>query len=368
MSEEPENPAEEPLQTLARAVLYLGACVGVGLLIWSVRSTLTIFLVSFFFAYLLDPAVALLQRRGLARGWAIGALVIGVSVAMALVLALLVPFVSADMRELGQRLPARLHALGEVAPVWIEDRFGVRPPEDLGAFLRDLATEAKDAGPALTATLKNSLSGVARGAATVLGKLVQLFLIPLFAFYLLHGLSDFKRRILFELVPPRWAGPVAIRLDRIDLALSGFVRGQLTVCACLAVLYTGGLLIGGVPLAFVIGPLAGLFSLVPFLGVTTFLVLGLLTAALEAQGYGSLVAVAVTVVIAQILEGLVLTPRIVGSKVGLSAFGVLLSVAFFGELLGFLGVLLAVPLGATIKILWPDLRKLWRDRGAFKSA
>jgi predicted PurR-regulated permease PerM len=350
---------------VARAVFYLGLASVFGLSLWSLRSTLTVLLAAFFFAYLLDPIVSFLQRRGLKRGLAIGAMVGGGTLTVALLVALIVPFVSADLRELGERLPARLTALSQTAPAFIEQTFGIRPPADLGAWLADLATHAREAVPNLAGAVSKHLAGFARGAAQALGMLVSLALVPLFAFYLLSDFTDVKHRLLDELVPARHHDAMAIRLDRIDDALGGFVRGQLTVCACLAVVYTTGLLIGGVPLAFVIGPLAGLATLVPFLGVTVFTVLGLLAAALEASGIGPVVAVAITLVLAQGLEGLVLTPRIVGSRVGLSAFGVLLSIAAFGELLGFTGVLLAVPLGATLKILWPDLRRLWRNTRLF---
>lgn len=350
---------------LARGVVYGGALAAVGFLIWSVRSTLTVLLVAFFFAYLVDPLVGWLQRRGLKRGLAIGALVGGGTLSAGLLIALLVPFVSADLRELGERLPARLHHLAEVAPGFIEQTFGVRPPDDLQAALADVAQRVRTAAPGLASSLGQQLAGVAKGAASAIGTLVSLALIPLFAFYLLRDFGDTKRRLITELVPPRKRRRFAARLDRIDDALGGFVRGQLTVCACLAVVYTTGLLIGGVPLAFVVGPLAGLATLVPFLGVTVFTVLGLLTAALEAQGTGPLIAVGVTLAVAQALEGLVLTPNIVGSRVGLSAFGVLVSIAAFGEMLGFVGVLLAVPLGATLKILWPDIRALWRGTRVF---
>jgi predicted PurR-regulated permease PerM len=362
------RPASSYAHRLARALFLLGAAALAGLAVFSVRSTLTVLVVSFVFAYLLDPVVAALQRRGLKRGLAIGAMVGGGTLAAALVVALVVPFVSADLRELGHRLPERLNTLAHRFPAWLERTFGLRPPDDLQASIAELAERARSALPGLAQALGRHLAGVARGAASALGTLVSITLVPLFAFYLLRDFTDVKRHLLEELVPPRHHDAVAARLDRIDDALGGFVRGQLTVCACLAVVYTTGLLIGHVPLAFVIGPLAGLATLVPFMGITVFLVLGLLAALLEAQGAGPIVAVVVTLGLAQVLEGLVLTPRIVGSRVGLSAFGVLLSIAAFGELLGFAGILLAVPLGATLKILLPDLRRLWRSSHFFANA
>ena len=362
---ESEPAARRYPQLLARAVFLLGVAGLAGLGLWSLRRTLTVLLISFFFAYLLDPVVGLLERRGLKRGLAIGAMVGGGTLAIALLLALVLPFVSADLRDLSERLPERLNMLAQTAPGWLEQNLGVHPPADLGAFIADLAKSARQALPGLASSLGDSLAGVARGAASAAASLVSAVLVPLFAFYFLRDFTDTKRRLLHELVPNHHHAAVGTRLDRIDDALGGFVRGQLTVCACLACVYTVGLLIGRVPLAFVIGPVAGLATLVPFLGVAVFTVLGLLAAALEAQGTGPLIAVGITLLIAQALEGLVLTPRIVGSRVGLSAFGVLISISAFGELLGFVGILLAVPLGATLKILWPDLRRLWRSTGYF---
>ncbi len=365
----PVQPAVAPAsQLLARAVLCLGAALLVGGCVWSVRGTLTVLLIAFFFAYLLDPIVALLERRGLKRGLAIAAMVGTATVGAALLLALVIPFVAADLQELAQRLPGRLEALAEAAPAWLERTFGIHPPADLKTWLTELAQRASGVLPGMAGTLAHVLPGFAQGAANALGTVVRLALVPVLAFYLLRDFPDTKRLLLHELVPARWHAAVAVRLDRIDDALGGFVRGQLTVCACLAAVYTTGLLIGGVPLAFVVGPLAGLATLVPFMGVAVFLVLSLLAAALDAQGATPFIAVAVTLTVAQILEGLVLTPRIVGGRVGLSAFGVLVSVSAFGELLGFVGLLLAVPLGATLKILWPDLRRLWRGSPVFDEA
>jgi predicted PurR-regulated permease PerM len=217
---------------VARAVFYLGLVAVLGLSLWSLRSTLTVLLAAFFFAYLLDPVVGLLERRGLKRGLAIGAMVGGGTLAAALLVALIVPFVSADLRELGDRLPARLAALAETAPRFIEDTFGIRPPADLGAWLADLADNAREAAPNLAGALSKHLAGFARGAAQALGTLVSLALVPLFAFYLLSDFTDVKHRLLDELVPARHHEAVGVRLDRIDDALGGFVRGQLTVCAC----------------------------------------------------------------------------------------------------------------------------------------
>jgi predicted PurR-regulated permease PerM len=120
-----------------------------------------------------------------------------------------------------------------------------------------------------------------------------------------------------------------------------------------------------VPLAFVIGPLAGAANVVPLVGGLVGMGSAMLVAALEGNGWTPFLGIAITFAVGQALESLVLTPRIVGERVGLSPFAVILAVAAFGEAFGFIGVLLAVPLAAVLKTLAPDARRAWRESRYF---
>jgi predicted PurR-regulated permease PerM len=144
---------------------------------------------------------------------------------------------------------------------------------------------------------------------------------------------------------------VSRRFREVDGVLSAFVRGQLIVGSMLSVIYTVGLTIARVDLAIVIGLIAGFGNMVPYLGTGLGVVLALVATVLAWQGPWQLVAVALTFIIGQMLEGFVITPRIVGDRVGLSPVVVIIAILAFSELFGFVGILLAVPVSAVLKVV-----------------
>jgi hypothetical protein len=174
-------------------------------------------------------------------------------------------------------------------------------------------------------------------------------LVPVFAAYLLY---DFDRIIrgVRDLVPLRYRGYVVEVARDVDVVLGEFVRGQLIVMMILAVLYATAYMILGVRLGVLIGVVAGLLSFIPYVGGGVAVGLGVAMSLVYWTGWGQLVGVVVAYSIIQALEGLVITPRVVGDKVGLSAVWVLFALLVGGELFGFMGVLLALPAAAVIKI------------------
>jgi predicted PurR-regulated permease PerM len=184
---------------------------------------------------------------------------------------------------------------------------------------------------------------------SLLGALAGLVLVPVFAAYLLY---DFDRIVAGtrDLVPLRYRGLVVEIARDVDKILGEFVRGQLIVMLILAVLYSLAYMILGVRLGVLIGVTAGLLSFIPYVGGGVALVFGVIMSLVYWTGFGQLVGVLVAYGIIQALEGLVITPRVVGDKVGLSAVWVLFALLVGGELFGFMGVLLALPAAAVTKI------------------
>jgi len=174
-------------------------------------------------------------------------------------------------------------------------------------------------------------------------------MVPVFAAYLLY---DFDRIIegARDLVPTRYRDLVVDIARDVDGILGEFIRGQLIVMIILAVLYSLAYLVLGVRLAVLIGVVAGLLSFIPYLGGGVALVLAVVMTLVYWTGWGQLIAVVVAYSIIQLLEGFVITPRVVGDKVGLSAVWVLFALLVGGELFGFMGVLLALPAAAVVKI------------------
>jgi predicted PurR-regulated permease PerM len=180
--------------------------------------------------------------------------------------------------------------------------------------------------------------------------LAGLSIVPFITFYLLRDWDELVAGAA-ALLPRRSAPLLARRFAAIDDALASFVQGQVAVGAILTGIYVLGLWVSGVQLAVLIGVIAGFGNLVPYLGTGIGLALALASVGLHWDGVGPLVGVLVTFGVGQALEGFVITPRIVGEQVGLSPVAVIVAILAFGEVFGFIGILLAVPSAAILKVV-----------------
>ena len=183
-----------------------------------------------------------------------------------------------------------------------------------------------------------------------MGVALSALIVPVFALYLLIDFDRIVARVE-QLVPRRWSPPISDVARQIHKTLSGYVRGQLTANIVLAALYATGLRIVDIRLAVPIGVLTGMLAFVPYVGFAMGLLLAMSMAILDWQGPGTLVGVVAVMGGVQVIDAMVITPRIVGRSVGLAPLEVILTMMAAGSLFGFLGVLLAVPLGAVAKIL-----------------
>jgi predicted PurR-regulated permease PerM len=183
----------------------------------------------------------------------------------------------------------------------------------------------------------------------LIGTIGTVVMVPVFAFYFLH---EFDRVMALgrDLLPLGIRADVVSMATQVDRVLGDFVRGQLTVMGIMTSLYAVGYMLIGVPLAVPIGLLAGFLTFVPYVGSAVALVFGLLMVLLHFSGIGKLLAVVGVYVAIQTLDGLVITPRVVGGKLGLSPVWVLFALTAFGQLFGFLGVMLALPASAVVKV------------------
>lgn len=349
-----------------RWVIALASMLVVGLLLWALRGVLTPVFFAFLIAYMLDPVVDRLERRGLPRAAAIVVLLTAVLGAIALFMLFAVPLVISDVGRFASELPGALErlvvrlepqlaALGVEIPHTIDDAF--RQFDLDGAAIADKAV-----GPA-TAVFTWLLGGT----MTVLGLLANAVIVPVFAFYLLY---DFDRMTaaIRELIPVHWRPFVVDVVSEVDLVLGEFVRGQLIVMLLLAVLYAVAYALVGVRLAIVIGVVAGLLSFIPYVGGATALGMALLMCVLDWTGPMKLVWVTLAYAVIQVLEGFVITPRVVGEKVGLSPIWVLFALMVGSELFGFLGVLLALPAAAVAKIFAVRGVAWYRESEFFRTA
>jgi predicted PurR-regulated permease PerM len=193
------------------------------------------------------------------------------------------------------------------------------------------------------------IGAVVGGTASVFGALAGIVIVPVLAFYLLKDFDIITAHAL-ALVPARERELVASTAREVDEVLGQFLRGQLTVMAILAGLYAAGYTLVGVPLAVPIALVGGLLSFIPYVGSGVALGLAVLMVVLHWSGPATLIGVLVVYAFVQTAEGLVITPRIVGDKLGLSPVWVLLALMVGGELFGFVGVMLALPAAAVAKV------------------
>jgi predicted PurR-regulated permease PerM len=195
--------------------------------------------------------------------------------------------------------------------------------------------------------------------------LINLVLIPVVMFYLLRDWPILVTR-LDELTPRRWLTKTRTVAREIDNVLGEFIRGQLSVMVVLATYYAVGLTIAGLQFALPIGILTGLLVFIPYVGFGLGLVLGLLAAVLQWHGLPGFVAVLAVYGIGQILEGYVLIPWLVGDRIGLHPLAVIFALLAFGQLFGFAGVLLALPVSAALLVGLRHLRAEYHESPLYR--
>ncbi len=315
-------------------------------LAYILRGVLVPLFFAFLLAYALDPFVDWLEARRVPRSLAAPVVMVGIAALFALILVFAIPMFLDELRAAGAELPSQLGRLQPTVEPWLWQNFHVKPPHTMSELGTDLRDKLQAEFPNLLSAASEALFGTLSYVAVILSALI----VPVFALYLL---IDFDRIVARtgQLVPRRWYPHVAEVGRQVHRTLGGYVRGQLTANIVLGALYALGLRFIDVRLAVPIGVLTGMLAFMPYIGFGCGLLLATTMAALDWQGPGRLLGVFAVMLGVQVLDGLVVTPRIVGRSVGLAPLEVLLTMMAAGTLFGFFGVLLAVPLGAVVKIL-----------------
>jgi predicted PurR-regulated permease PerM len=297
-------------------------------------------------AYVLNPIVTALERRGLNRSLGTTTVFTGCMLLLVGAVLYLIPV----FRDEAAKLPDFFVRASERVVPQVESWLGRPLPDLLRQRMAELGGRASEllqsTGPTAARLVASFAGNTARFVATLLGLLV----VPVLAFFFLQDYPHLVG-LVKGLVPRRAVGLVGRRFSEVDDVLSAFVRGQITVGAILSVLYSTGLGLARIDMAIVIGVIAGFGNMVPYLGTSVGVVLAMLGLMLSWQGVWQLAAVAGTFLVGQLAEGLFITPRIVGDKVGLSSVSVIIAILAFGELFGFTGILLAVPVTAILKVV-----------------
>lgn len=329
-----------------RTLIWIGALVVFGLLLYVLRDILMPFVAGMAVAYFLDPLADRLEKWGCSRTLATSLILAAFIIVLVAIIGLLFPLLHAQVVGFVQRLPTYLDALRNLIVPLITKVLAKLTPEQISQVRAAAGTQAGTAIQWVVNLVKNLLgSGVA-----LFNLFSLLFITPLVTFYLLRDWDRIGERLDSWL--PRAAAPtIRGQMAEIDRTIAGFVRGQATVCLILAAVYGIGLTLVGLDFGLLVGLGTGLIAFIPFIGAMTGFVTALGIAFAQFDGWVPIALVCVVFGIGQVLEGQVLTPRLVGQRVGLHPVWVVFALLVGGSLFGFTGVLLAVPAAAVIGVL-----------------
>ena len=340
---------------------YLLAAAIVGVLLYFIAPILTPFLLSAVLAYICLPPVDWIGRklpRWLAAAIVMALLVIGLA-ALALIV---LPMVERQFIDFLRRVPEYLDwARARLLP-WLSGTLGVELNLDMEHFRRAVA----DALRTDSDFLKAILPRITTGGMAIVGFFTTVLLMPVVLFYFLRDWHEIVRRIE-DLIPRRLHPGIHKIAAEIDRVLGEFLRGQLLVMLLMAAYYAGALWIAGLEYALPIGILSGLLVFVPYLGALVGLLLGTLAGFNQFDGILGLAAVWIAFGIGQALEGMVVTPWLVGNRIGLHPVAAIFALLVFGKLFGFFGVLLALPASAALLVALRHLRAHYLDSDLYKS-
>jgi predicted PurR-regulated permease PerM len=341
-----EAPRRESV--LPRALYIVGALLITGFIVYWLRNVFTPIFLAFIIAYILDPVVDRLETWKVPRPLGIAIVLGGTLGAIVVFLALVLPSIIAEVAGVIQELPRQLAALWGWLEPWLVQQ-GISIPHSTQEWIERLGAYASEVASSLLAPAGNVLRSIMGGTFSVIGSIVAALVVLVFGVYLLSAFDRITAEVR-ELIPWRWRATVVSYAEEIDQILSQFVRGQLTVMAILAVLYSSAYALLGVRLAVPIGIAAGVLNFIPYLGGAFALTAGVLMSLLGGWHPWQLLGVGLAYALIQMLEGFVITPRVVGKTVGLSELWVLVALFVGGEIFGFLGILLALPTVAVAKI------------------
>lgn len=328
-----------------RAMVLLAFALTAAVLLYLLAPILTPFLLAALLAYVANPLVVQLTRLRLP--WTLAVVIVFVLFLMLLVVLLiyLVPMIQRQVINFAQNVPRYLDWVQRDLIPRLEDSLGQPLPVDFADLRGVIVAHWQEIADFVRTALVNMLASGFRIGLWV----VNLLLVPVVTFYLLLDWDTVLKNTL-RLFSPAARPTVARLAGEIDEVLGSFLRGQLLVMLVLAVVHSAGLMFIGLDLALPIGILAGLVSFVPFMGFIVGLTVASIAAYLQFQEPIALLWVFLVFFAANLLEGYVLAPRLVGSRIGLHPVAVIFAVLAGGTLFGFLGVLLALPAAAALKV------------------
>lgn len=343
-----------PLSTSEQRQSLLWIAIGILLVALFVLlgPVLAPFVAAAIIGYVLNPGVDWLTARRIPRTSAVMLIIIATFILIIALLLIVVPILRAEIPLLQQRLPSLLDKIDAILGPWLA-QLGLKVQLDSAGvkqmLAEKLAAGSAELGPAFLSSLKV-------GGMAVMGWIATIVLVPVVLFYLLLDWHAMLARLAL-MVPRRWISLVTSMAIEADSLLAQYLRGQLLVMLVLATYYSVALAIAGFDVALPVGLLTGLLVFIPYIGFGIGLLLAVVAAILQFDGLQGLIAIAIIYGCGQVIEGFYLTPRLVGERIGLHPLAVIFALLAFGQLFGFVGILLALPASAILSVIVKRLRE-----------
>lgn len=341
-----------------RRILILA---GIALILWVLyllKPVVVPFVAAFLIAYLFSPLVDVLHRIGLARWLSISIVFIGIGIVVTLVMWYLVPLVWQQLMYARDSIPAGIHWINYTFLPWLSDSFNLVPMEidtdQISSVVMDYVQTNYSADSIQAMLLKLAQSGL--NFIQIGGTIV---LIPIIAFYFL---LDWERMLdsLRRLIPRPYEKTTLTIVSECHSVLGAFVKGQFLVMVLLGVVYAVGLQLIGLEIGLIIGMIAGLCSIIPYLGFAVGIIAAVIATFFQfGIDWWQLVLVGIVFMVGQAVEGYILQPFLLGDKIGLSPVAVVFAVLAGAQLAGFLGMLIALPVAAVIVVLLRHIREYY---------
>lgn len=345
---------QTPLSVHPHFWSWLAVALAVGGLLYLLSPILAPFLFAAILAYILDPLVDRFTGRYVPRTLAVLLAMFGVLVAIVALALIVLPLFVKELKHLTERVPDFIVWLNQRLAPFLERHLGV-------AFQFDVETVRRLAGDLVAdnqAWVTQLLGSLKIGGLAVVAFLVNLLLVPVVLFYLLRDWNPLLARI-DGLIPRQVHGRAKAILREVDAVLAEFLRGQLLVILVMSLFYVLALWLARLEFALPIGLITGLLSMIPYAGALIGFVLASMAALLQFENLWGLAWVWLAFGVGQALEGMVVTPWLVGERIGLHPVAVIFALLAFGHVFGFFGVLLALPASAALLVAGRHLRQAY---------
>jgi len=344
------------MKTYAKSIfVILGLLLIISVAIWGLGGALFTLILSFGLSYLLFPLIKKLESKGIKREHAIFPMFLSILLASIFLLSLVIPNLITESQRFVKDLPRNAsRAIDKVERISLQAGYEIDLSKNsIQSYLKKNINKMSGS---LLDSISKGLKVTFSGLASWLIAILNLFLIPVFFFYVMSDYEKISGEIK-SCFPSAILPKVTHYMELCNNVLQGYIRGQLMVALILAALYALGLSMVGLKFGILIGIISGLISVIPYAGFSLGFLAAIVTGLAHNTGYWPIFGIVIVFVIVQTLESFLITPKLVGNKVGLSSFATMLALIIGGNLLGIMGMLVAIPIAAIMKSVVIELKE-----------